>query len=84
MKIFLLFVGWVVTISALVGFAITMVICFCDPREKGEDLDEPKRSAQHYNSHEEDYIINDQDSHRLDEEPSQPAGIATTPSNTRA
>jgi len=56
MKIFVLVAGWAITLGALVAISVTLVMCFCDPRDKKEEqLEETKPSMA--NSHEEEYVL---------------------------
>ena len=59
MKGFLLMAGWAITLTALVAFAVLTVICFCDPRDKPVQQDNNKLAKGQYNSHEEDYVLDD-------------------------
>ena len=61
MKIFLLIVGWAIILGTLMSLIMCMVMACCDPRDKGERINNKAQFAG-YNSHhaQEDYTV-DQD-----------------------
>lgn len=66
LKIFILVVGWAFTLTALVAFSATMVVCLCDPREKKPELTAYERLAIASNEDNYDFDPSGNSTERLD------------------
>ena len=76
----MLLAGWIIVLASAVGISVWLVICFCDPREK-KSAESKSQGLGNNSSHEEDYVLDANDSMRLDADATPAQG---SPSNTRA
>mmetsp|Transcript_29768 Transcript_29768/g.36945 ORF Transcript_29768/g.36945 Transcript_29768/m.36945 type:complete len:280 (-) Transcript_29768:423-1262(-) len=66
MKIFLLIAGWAITLAALMGTIMCIIMMCCDPREKGERVNNKMEYLKGGMAYNDDYTV--EDSKDADEE----------------